>query len=204
MNFFRRIFSAFRLPTTENLERETREKKRAIEAQRAAHPIFREFKCLEEGGISAGTMRWAGRDVPCEVSNYDLDGFPKLEQLYRRLMETAVEVEAAARAHILVAARDPEGHLSKWLEVSPEQFVADLVLDKICITQFETYSLTFGANMMGGLRLIVEGYVDEEITGLKVRGTGLEKERMPLVLNGEARPIQSGEAQHFRQHGAVG
>ena len=139
MNFFRRILSAFRRPTIKNTEREIQEKKRALEAQLAAHPFFRDFKFLEKDGLR-GTMMWAGHEVSCEVTHDELDGIPKLEELYRRLMATDAEVEAAARAHILAAALDPNAHLSKWLEISPQQFVSDLVIEKICVTQLETYS----------------------------------------------------------------
>jgi len=197
MNFFRRILSAFRRPTIKNTEREIQEKKRALEAQLAAHPFFRDFKFLEKDGVCAGTMMWAGHEVSCEVTHDELDGIPKLEELYRRLMATDAEVEAAARAHILAAALDPNAHLSKWLEISPQQFVSDLVIEKICVTQLETYSLTYHTPMMGGLRFTVEGYVDEEITGLKLRGAGFKKGRMPLVLNGEALAIESAKFSIF-------
>ena len=151
MNFFRRILSAFRRPTIKNTEREIQEKKRALEAQLAAHPFFRDFKFLEKDGVCAGTMMWAGHEVSCEVTHDELDGIPKLEELYRRLMATDAEVEAAARAHILAAALDPNAHLSKWLEISPQRFVSDLVIEKIASHRLETYSLTYHTPMMGGL-----------------------------------------------------
>jgi hypothetical protein len=169
------------------------ERLRAVAAAMAADATFRGFNPIRSGEAFESSIPWQGREIRLEVSSFNAEGVATLAGRCQELLAALQELDAEARALVLEAAGDPDSNLARWRESPAEEFVATLDLSRLTVNDAGEYSLTYLAPLLGGIKLIAGGYAGEGMASLAVRGVGLKRGRMPLMLAGDAYAIESAK-----------
>jgi hypothetical protein len=175
--------SAFTDHAAANRERARQEKANA--------PAFRDFVLQPDARSYRGAILWLGKSVPIEVAAYKRDELESLNACYDELLAQSSALDAQARERIVSEIRDAESWLAKHLDRPVEAFLAGLVLERLEFNDHRTLHLVFRSDMLGGIRVTVEGEMGDDERSLSVRGIGLKPGLMPLELDGESFAIES-------------
>jgi hypothetical protein len=154
-------------------------------------PPFRDFVIQPDARTYRGRVSWLGQELPIQVSAIERDGLKKLNSTLDDFLAQSATLDSEARERIATETRDANSWLARQLDRPAADFLAALVLERLELDDYLNFALIFRSELLGGIRVIINGEMGDYERALTVRGIGLKRGVMPLELDGVSYAIES-------------
>jgi hypothetical protein len=162
-----------------------------VAREMANAPAFRDFAIQPGARSYRGRVSWLGQDLPIEVNALERDGLKKLNSALDNFLAHSASLDAQARERIAAETRDANSWLARHLDRPAEDFLAGLAPERLECDDYQVFAIVFRSDMLGGIRVTIEGEMGNDERELIVRGIGLKPGVMPLELDGVAYAVES-------------